>query len=791
MGINFSYGVFMNFRLFPLALVVAWAFSIFSTHAQTMEQLQDSFRQLDEYLPTANSYRTASGAPGHAYWQQQVDYRISVELDDDEQSLEGREKITYSNNSPDTLRYLWLQLDQNRFAQGSMDQQTRTSDDKRKSNFKEYRKALHEKEFQGGHRIKFVRDAAGNDLPFTIVETMMRVDLSTPLKPGQKVELDIAWSFQIVDGTIIKARGGYEYFKEDKNYIYEVAQWFPRLAAYSDYDGWHNKQFIGRGEFTLEFGNYEVAITVPADHIVAATGVLQNPREVLSEQQRKRLEKARKSDRPVHIVTPDDALSAQNKRARDKKTWRFRAENVRDFAFASSRKFIWDAMGFRQEQNGQTVMAMSFYPEEANPLWGLYSTHAVAHTLEVYNKYALVYPYPVAISVHGAVTGGMEYPMISFNGYRPTKHEDGTRTYERKTKYGLISVVIHEVGHNYFPMIVNSDERQWTWMDEGLNTFLQFLAEQEWEEDYPSRRGEPYKIVDYMKSDKQVPIMTNSESLLQFGANAYAKPATALNILRESIMGRELFDFAFREYSRRWQFKRPTPADLFRTMEDASGVDLDWFWRGWFYTTDHVDISLDNVRHMHLDTKNPEIEQEWLKQQDEKRPQTLSEQRNKELPKRIDRYKELKDFYNEHDEFTVTNSQRNSYQSLLKELEEYERKVLEDKSHIYMLDLSNKGGLVMPVYVEVTYADGKKEEFRWAAEIWKKNSKRVSKMILSDKPIVAVELDPHLETADVDTDNNHFPRRISEDSRFDLYKTKKKRDMMKEMREPLAEEKKK
>ena len=769
-----------------MALFFIWASFLSLTHAQTIEQLNDSFRQLDPYLPTANSYRTASGAPGHAYWQQQVDYKIAVELDDDTQSLEGRETITYHNNSPDELRYLWLQLDQNRFAKGSMDQETRAAKDLDKSSFKDFHRDVYEKDFEGGHKVKFVRDAAGNDLPYTVVETMMRVDLRAPLKPGQTLKLDIAWSFRIFDGTIIKARGGYEYFKEDENYIYEVAQWFPRLAAYSDYNGWHNKQYLGDGEFTLEFGDYDVAVTVPAHHVVTATGVLQNPAEVLSDLQRKRLEKARKSDRPVHIITPDEALANQHQRSKETKTWRFKAENVRDFAFASSRKFIWDAMGYKQKENGETVMAMSFYPEEANPLWGLYSTHAVAHTLQVYNKYALVYPYPVAISVHGAVTGGMEYPMISFNGYRPTKHDDGTRTYERKTKYGLISVVIHEVGHNYFPMIVNSDERQWTWMDEGLNTFLQYLAEQEWEQDYPSRRGEPYKIVDFMKGDNQVPIMTNAESLLQKGNNAYAKPATALNILRESILGRELFDFSFREYSRRWQFKRPTPADLFRTMEDASGVDLDWFWRGWFYTTNHVDISLDNVRHLHLDTKNPEVEQDWLRTQEEKRPETLSEQRNKDLPKRIDRFKELRDFYNENDEYTVTNRQRNNYQTLLGELEEHERKLLEEKSHIYMLDLTNRGGLVMPVYAEVTYADGKTEEFRWAAEIWRKNNKQVSKMILSDKPIVSVQLDPRLETADVDTTNNSFPRKISEDSRFDLFKTKKKRDMMREMREPLA-----
>ena len=770
-------------------IVAALVFSLFSlsqanfSQAQTMEQLNDKFRQLDEVLPTPNNYRTASGAPGHAYWQQQVDYKIDVTLDDEKQRLRGREVIKYHNNSPDPLRYLWLQLDQNRFSRDSLDRQTRTMSRPNKMSFDAFGQAVHETEFSGGHQILSVKDSGGADLPYTIVQTMMRVDLPAPLRPGQSMEFSVEWAYQIVDGTKIRSRGGYEYFKEDGNYIYEISRWFPRLAAYSDYEGWHNKQFIGRGEFTLEFGDYEVAITVPADHIVAATGVLQNADEVLSREQLKRLKKARTSDKVVEIVTQEEALENQKTKATTTKTWRFRAQNVRDFAFASSRRFIWDAMGYKQKENGQTVMAMSFYPEEANPLWGQYSTHAVIHTLEVYNKYALTYPYPVAISVHGPVTGGMEYPMISFNGYRPTQHKDGTRTYERRTKYGLISVVIHEVGHNYFPMIVNSDERQWTWMDEGLNTFLQYLAEQEWEDDYPSRRGEPYKIVDYMKSKSQVPIMTNSESLLQFGNNAYAKPATALNILRESIMGRELFDFAFREYALGRQFKRQTPADFFRTMEDASGVDLDWFWRGWFYTTDHVDISLDKVELVHLDSKDPDKEEPWRKQQDEARPETLSEQRNKALPKRLDAYPELKDFYNKYDEYTVTDKQREDYKAFLESLKEEERQLLQEDAHIYMLDFSNKGGLVMPIYLEVTYEDGSTEEIRWAAEVWKQNTKHIRKMLLSDKKIRSVTLDPHLETADTDLSNNHYPRRIEEKTRFELYKTKKKRDMMREMME--------
>ncbi|MCK5425028.1 MAG: M1 family metallopeptidase, partial [Emcibacter sp.] len=550
-------------------------FLITAANAQTVEQLNDKFRQLsDEVLPTPNVYRTASGAPGHKYWQQRADYVIDVTLDDEKQRIIGSAKIKYYNNSPDSLRYLWIQLDQNRFAHDSGEQKSDASSGRTKAGYGVLRQKMYEKTYDGGYKISAVTDSGGADLKYTINDTMMRIDLASPLISGQKLNFVIDWSYNILDAKIIRARGGMEYFKEDDNYIYEIAQWFPRMAAYSDYDGWTNKQFLRNGEFTLEFGDYDVSITVPADHIVSSTGVLRNPKDVLTAVQQARLEKSKTANTPVMIVTTEEAAAKLNSRAKTTSTWRFTADNVRDFAFASSRKFLWDAQGFYQPENGKTVMAMSFYPEEGNPIWEKYSTQAIIHTLEVYNRYSLVYPYPVAQSINGPV-GGMEYPMICFNGPRPTKDKKtGEKTYSRRTKYGLISVIIHEVGHNYFPMIVNSDERQWTWMDEGLNSFLQNLAEEEWEKDYPTRRAEPYQIVNYMKSTKQVPIMTNSESILQFGNNAYSKPAVALRILRESVMGRELFDFAFREYSRRWKFKRPTPSDFFRTMEDASGVDL-------------------------------------------------------------------------------------------------------------------------------------------------------------------------------------------------------------------------
>ncbi|MFQ3639010.1 MAG: M1 family metallopeptidase, partial [Chloracidobacterium sp.] len=608
--------------------LIGWG-AVGSAVAQSKSKPSDKFRQLDEVLPTPNEYRTASGAPGHRYWQNRADHVINVELDDERQRIQASETITYTNASPDELRYLWLQLDQNIFAKNSDAFRSQTSGGLDRVPLSVLDSLLRRPEFDGGYNITAVKDAKGQPLKYVVVKTMMRVDLPTPLKPGQQVSFSVDWNYNINDAVKLGGRSGYEYFPKDKNYIYEMAQWFPRMCAYTDYRGWQHTQFLGAGEFTLEFGNYRVSITAPSDHIVAATGVLQNPKQVLTAEQIARLEQARTAAKPVLIVTPDEAKRAEQGRATDKKTWVFQAENVRDFAFASSRKFIWDAMGHNVE--GNQVLAMSYYPNEGNPLWEKYSTHAIIHTLNVYSRYTFTYPYPVAISVNGPV-GGMEYPMICFNGPRPL--EDGT--YSARTKYGLISVIIHEVGHNYFPMIVNSDERQWTWMDEGLNTFLQHLAEQEWEDQYPSFRGEPQYIVDYMKSENQVPIMTQSDSVLQFGNNAYAKPATALNILRETILGRELFDYAFKEYARRWKFKRPEPADFFRTMEDASGVDLDWFWRGWFYSTDHVDISIENVRWYRLDTQNPDVEKALRRQERAARPVTQSQERNKPLPKRVD-----------------------------------------------------------------------------------------------------------------------------------------------------------
>ena len=766
----------MKLYLCTLIVIAISAISFIQGQPPTYEE--DSFRQIHELLPSPNESRLASGAPGPKYWQQRVDYNIQVQLDDEKQRLVGSEKINYRNNSPHELKYLWVQLDQNRFAPGSDESLTKEAPGLDNMSFQRLRSQLYRETFQGGHKIKSVSNQKGKPIKHEIVGTMMRIDLDDPMTSGSNFIFQIDWEYNIIDADLNRARSGYEFFKKDKNYIYELAQWFPRMAAYTDYTGWQNKQFLGSGEFALEFGNYTVEITTPADHIVAATGELQNPKNVMTTEQINRWNKAKSSGEITFIVNPEEAEKNQTKdeKVNNKKTWVFKAKNVRDFAWASSRKFIWDAK-YHEFSKGKKAWAMSYYPIEAEPLWSKYSTESVAHTLDVYSKFTFDYPYPVAISVNGPVFG-MEYPMICFNGPRP--EEDGT--YSESTKNALIGVVIHEVGHNWFPMIVNSDERQWTWMDEGLNTFLQFLAQAEWQQKWSSGRGKPKSITSYMASSKQRPIMTNSESIHQFGNNAYSKPAAALNVLRETVMGRKLFDFAFKEYSTRWMFKRPEPADFFRTMEDASSKDLDWFWRGWFYTTKNVDIGVKSLRLFEIDTKDPDIEKPLKKQKREDLDaKDLIDERNGSISKATDRNRNLLDFYNKYDPLDITKSDRREYNEWLKDLEPEELKLLSLRKKFYVVELENIGGLVSPVILEISFKDGKNKRVRIPAEIWKRNNGSVNKLIISQKEITQIEVDPMLETADTDRQNNFWPRKAIE-SRFQLQKRKRDKNPMQKAR---------
>lgn len=728
---------------------------------------QSKFRQLYQEFSTPNSYRSASGAPGPNYYQQQADYKMDITLDDKNAKIYGEETITYTNNSPDVLEFLWVQLDQN----------VRTKDTKSAlrngggvplaAPTTSFVSSYMKESFDGGFNIEFVKDANGRPLPYTINQTMMRVDLPTPLASNSQVSFSIKWWYNIPDHTTDRARSGYEYFPKDGNRAYVIAQFFPRMAVYSDVEGWQNHQFWGSGEFALPFGDYEVNITVPADHILDGTGELQNMKEVFSKEMIKRYNQAKKSyDAPVVIVTQEEAEAAEKGFSDKTKTWKLKAENVRDFGFATSRKFIWDMQAVKL--GNRDVMAVSMYPKEGNPLWEEYSTKAVAHTLKSYSSHTFDYPYPKAISVH-AKNQGMEYPMICWNYGRP--NEDGT--YSDGVKYGMISVIIHEVGHNFFPMIVNSDERQWGWMDEGLDTFMQYMAEQEFGEAfpeaiapleaYPSRRGAPAKIVPYMAGDQSfiAPIMSNPENVYQLGPNAYGKPATALNILRETVMGRELFDHAFKTYANRWKFKHPTPEDFFRTMEDASAVDLDYFWRGWFYTTDFVDIGVKGVKKYYVSNEPTKQMKDYMA------ARNITEA---DLPPLVYLAAEDSEDYNpELKGKKPSESSQTLNAFMMDNMTESERAAVKEPKYFYEVTFNKPGGIPMPLIVEYTYADGTTKSITYPAEIWRKNDVEVKTVLSTEKEIVGIVVDPKAETADIDTTNNSWPKAETR-SEFDSFK---------------------
>ena len=714
---------------------------------------ENKFKQLYEEFSTPNVYRSGNGAPGPEYYQQQADYKMDITLDDKNEKLYGFETITYTNNSPDKLEYLWVQLDQNVRARDSKSPLIEGSGAAPAEMASGFVSSHMGKGFDGGFRIEEVKHEKGYDLPYTINRTMMRVEMPKNLMPGGDFTFSIKWWYNVNNHVTNRARSGFEEF-EDGSRAYVIAQFFPRMAVYNDVEGWQNSQFWGRDEFALPFGDYEVNITVPADHILDATGSLLNRKDVFSKTMMSRYERATKEyETPVIIVTQEEAEAASKGFANNTKTWKFKAENVRDYAFASSRRFIWDMMAVKIGK--RNVMAVSMYPPEGNPLWEDWSTKLVASTLESYSRMTFDYPYPKAISVH-AKNQGMEYPMICWNYGRPD--EDGE--YSERTKYGMFGVIIHEVGHNFFPMIVNSDERQWTWMDEGINTFVQYVAEQDFGEKYPesiapnkaypSRRGPAKNIVDYMagSQSRMAPIMTKGLNTYNFGANAYSKPATGLNILRETIMGRDLFDYSFKTYSRRWMFKHPTPEDFFRTMEDASAVDLDYFWRGWFYSTHYVDIGVKEVKKFYVTSKmNAQIkammEQRGMKESD--------------LPALVYLVEEGSDDFEEDMKTATLNDVTTLQQYLMDNFSPSERAEMKQPKYFYEVTFEKPGGIPMPIIAEYTYSDGTSERVTYPAQIWRKNDTSVGKVVASEKEIVSITVDPDEETADIDTANNSWP----------------------------------
>lgn len=732
----------------------------------------NKFEQLGTILPTANEYRTASGAPGGKYWQQKADYNIEATLDEKNLMLIGKEVVTYHNNSPDKLNYLWLQLDENQH------------DPKSDNNFFDSNKMNSPADFNAvkgmdvnetlkglGDQILSVTDELGKPIKYTVNQTMMRIDLPKTLNPNSKIKFIVKWQYKIGNRMEIGGRGGYEFFKEDGNHLFTMTQWYPRMCVYSDFQGWQNKQFTGRGEFALAFGDYNVKMTVPADHMVCSTGECQNYAQVLTPTQMARWTKANANYSDVtEIVTLDECTAAEKNKATTTKTWIFKADSVRDFAWGSSRKFMWDAMAIKVE--GKKVMCMSFYGKEAAGLYRKYSTKTVAHTIKTYSKYTIPYTYPVAQSIEAS--NGMEYPMICFNFGRTEK--DGT--YTEGTKYGMLGVIIHEVGHNFFPMIINSDERQWSWLDEGLNTFMQFITEQEFDNNYPSNRGPAHKMVDYMRlpKDQLEPIMTNSENINNFGANAYGKPCTALNILRETVMGRELFDFAFKQYCNRWAFKHPTPADFFRTMEDASAVDLDWYWRAWFYDIEPVDVSLDSVKaYTFINNKEVPVKMDTIRTFPKaKEFEFVSKIRNKEAGIKflVDVDTTLRDFYYHYKPEVKTAVEKkaiNRYENV-EAVSDSAFESIKGKYN-YEIHMTNKGGCVTPLIIQWNYKDGTSEIDRVNAYVWRKNEKNVVKTYSKNKEVASILLDPYKETCDIDEKNNTWNVKEAP-NRFDVFKGK-------------------
>jgi hypothetical protein len=737
--------------LFSSLLAVAVSFTSIAQETKTEEKKREQghynenkFRQMYDIMATPNMFRTASGAPGPAYYQQKADYKMDIEIDDKNQKLYGVETITYYNNSPEALEYLWVQLDQNMRAQDSKTPLVESQRMDPALPADRFAKKFMENGFEGGFHIEYLKDKSGKNMSYTINQTMMRINLATPLKPGDKTVFSIKWWYNINNYQIDGGRSGYEQFP-DGNRLYVIAQFFPRMAVYSDVEGWQNMQFWGRGEFALTFGDYDVNITVPADHMMEATGELQNRKEVYNSEQMKRWELAQRTfDKPVLIVTQAEAEAAAKGFSDKKKIWKYKAKNVRDFGISTSRKFMLDAMAVQLASN--KPMAISIYPPEANPLWGEYSTRAVAQTLKTYSKHTFDYPYPKAVSV-SAEDQGMEYPMICWNFGRP----DADGNYTDRVKYGMLGVIIHEVGHNFFPMIVNSDERQWTWMDEGLNTFLEYLTELEFDKNFPTDRGPAAKIVPYMKGNQQYlePIMSNSENIYNFGANAYGKPATGLNILRETIMGHELFDHAFKTYAQRWKFKHPTPEDFFRTMEDASAVDLDWFWRGWFYSTDYVDIALKDVKEYYVSTeptaklKNYRVRTGRFTYDDGPFLYLVDESNEDFNPA-------TKKAFNSNEVQMLEDYVAKNYTA-------EERAKLKSPKFFYEVEFEKLGGMIMPIIVELQFEDGTSENHTFPAQIWRRNNETSKRVFATNKKVVKIQLDPKLETADIDTNNNVWP----------------------------------
>jgi hypothetical protein len=529
----------------------------------TMPSPPSVFRPLP--LPAANQYRTGSGRPGPAYWQQRVDYRIAATLDTARGEIRGRETVHYTNNSPDALGYVWMHLEQNICGPGSITEKL----DQPPIVFLGSTFDFTCKGFRGGVTLERV-SVSGRTIRPDVFGTTMRIDLPRPLATGRAVDIDIVWRFLVPPyGAGRMGRDGP---------LYEIAQWYPRLAVYDDLRGWNHEPYIGAGEFYLEYGSFDVSLTVPANYVVLATGTLQNPAAVLTPTQQRRLAMARSSTQPVAVITADEAGTARSRPAGPGQlTWHFAADSVRDFAFAAGPELRWDASGY------EGILIQTFYRpkarqwEEANRM----GREAIKYFSEQWYRY----PYPQASTVEGPIQG-MEYPMLTFVPNSPTRED-------------LQWVLSHEFGHEWFPMVVGSNERLYPWMDEGFNTFIDLTGAARYFAGTPygdSIEVHPLHLYrDHAVAGSEQPLMIRPVEGKDLFWTAYQKPALMLQILRHEVLGKERFDPAFRAYIRAWAYKHPSPADFFRIMRDASGMDLDWFWRDWIYTTARLDQAVDSL----------------------------------------------------------------------------------------------------------------------------------------------------------------------------------------------------
>lgn len=718
---------FCQFLMLPLAIAVSAV-----AHAEATP-----FSPLGSLVDPPSATRGADGRPTSTYWQQHIAYDIDATLDVERRVINAQAELRYTNNAPQALDAIWFEISPEATTKDAIAHRSATINVDSAS-VRDLRGLREQEERGGGLVVSSVADSEDRPLAFEARGTQLRVALPRPLASGQTVRIKLAWRVALVDLDRKGGRTGYMLLSSGDP-IFHIAQWYPQPVAFTDYGGWRNVPFVDHGEFAPELGDYNVSLTLPAGQLVAATGVLTNEADVLTGVERTRLARLRQG-KVTEIVTAAEA--ATKRRSSETRTWRFAARNVRDFALAASLRYRWDAT----LAGTSAVRAMTFYPSEASALWRPLALPAIGHALDVYGRMTFDYPYPVVQAAFGP-NDGMEHTMLAFSRYPP----DGPNgTYSRERKRDFLWVLTHEVGHNWFPLIVNSDERAWTWMDEGLTSYLETLATLEWSGDYTTRPNLPAMLGAEREATGRQPPMTPANAVVDLFPTQYHRPAAALQVLRELVLGRETFDRAFRAYARAWMFKRPTPGDFFRTINQESGADLDWFWRAWFFSTDHVDLSLERVAALRLVAVPADA---IPAPADATPPANLTVLRNAAEGRRlmVEQVPRLADAYDRIPERTLAGATPSAHAVV-----DVQRTLdaLGQGGVFYELDIRNRGGVVSPVPIRIDYRDGTSERYVVPVELWFGDTKRAQHILWRAKSIRSVTLDPDAATGDVDRGNN-------------------------------------